>query len=255
MKLKHVGKMTIAAHRGDCYNWYENTMTAFKYAIQSGVDMIETDVHLTKDEALVLIHDDTVDRTTDGKGYVADMTAEELFKLNAGDVNMPETIPCFEDVVKLAVSHNIMLNIEIKEYYSEENEQRCIRCIEKVIELVEKYNLSEKIVINSFDAWVLEYVYKKYGKKYMLHGFYPYSIMKNVTLNPDEYLYCACIFDDMNKEHYNYLIGKNIEPWIGAGVTQKNRFNICAEYGAKLVTTNNPSDAINKLKGLGLRNE
>ena len=89
----------------------------------------------------------------------------------------------------------------------------------------------------------------------MLHGFYPYSIMRNVTLNPDEYLYCACIFDDMNKEYYNYLIGKNIEPWIGAGVTQKNRFNICAEYGAKLVTTNNPSDAIDKLKGLGLRNE
>ncbi len=75
-------------------------MTAFECAIQAGADMIETDVHLTKDEALVLIHDDTVERTTDGKGNVADMTAEELFKLNAGDVNMPETIPYFEDVVK-----------------------------------------------------------------------------------------------------------------------------------------------------------
>lgn len=84
---------------------------------------------------------------------------------------MPETIPCFEDVVKVVASHNIMLNIEIKEFYSEENEQRCISCIEKVIEIVEKYNLREKIVLNSFDAWVLEYVYKKYGKKYMLHGF------------------------------------------------------------------------------------
>ena len=253
--LKHVGKMTVAAHRGDCYNYYENTMTAFEKAIQEGADMIETDVHLTKDGTLVLIHDNTVDRTTDGKGKVADMMVEELFKLNAGDVNRPEKIPCFEDVVKLAVSHNIMLNIEIKEYYSEENEQRCISCIEKVIEIVEKYNLSEKIVLNSFDAWVLEYVYKKYGNKFMLHGFYPYSIMKNVTLNPDKYLYCACIFDDKNKECYDYLIEKNIEPWIGAGVTQKSRLKICAEYGAKLVTTNNPADAIYKLKGLGLRDE
>ena len=151
MKLKHDGKMTVAAHRGDCYNYYENTMTAFKRAIQSGADMIETDVHLTKDEALVLIHYDTVDRTTDGKGNVADMTAEELFKLNAGDANNPETIPCFEDVIKLVASHNIMLNIEIKEYYSKENEQRCISCIEKVIEIVEKYNLREKIVLNRWD--------------------------------------------------------------------------------------------------------
>lgn len=255
MKLKHVGKMTVAAHRGDCYNYYENTMTAFEKAIQEGADMIETDVHLTKDGTLVLIHDNTVDRTTDGKGEVANMMVEELFKFNAGDVNMPEKIPCFEDVVKLVVSHNIMLNIEIKEYYSEENEQRCISCIEKVIEIVEKYNLSEKIVLNCFDAWVLEYVYKKYGKKYMLHGFYPYSIMRNVTLNPDDYLYCACIFSDENKEYYDYLIEKDIEPWIGAGVTQKNRLNICAAYGAKLVTTNNPADAIYKLKELGLRDE
>lgn len=253
--LKHVGKMTVAAHRGDCYNYYENTMTAFKKAIQAGADMIETDVHLTKDGILVLIHDNTVDRTTDGKGEVANMTMEELLKLNAGDVTTPEKIPCFEDVVKLVVSHNIMLNIEIKEYYDEENEQRCINCIEKVIKIVEKYKLNEKVVLNSFDAWVLEYVYKKYGDRFMLHGFYPYSIMQNVTINPDKYLYCACIFDDMNKEYYDYLIEKNIEPWIGADVTQKNRLSICAQYGAKLVTTNNPEDAIYKLKGMGLRDE
>lgn len=253
--LKHVGKMTVAAHRGDCYNYYENTMTAFRAAIEAGADMIETDVRLTKDGVLVLIHDAAVHRTTDGEGNVSDMTAEEIFKLNTGDVNMPEKIPQLEDVVKLAVSHNIMLNIEIKEYYSEENEQRCISCIEKVIEIVEKYNLREKVVINSFDAWVLEYVYKKYGKKYMLHGFYPYSEMRNVNINPDEYLYCACIFDGRKKEWFDYLAEKNIEPWLGVSVTQKSRLDICAKRGAKLVTTNNPADAICKLKGLGLRDE
>ena len=183
------------------------------------------------------------------------MTLEEVLKLNAGDVSMPERIPSLEEVVELAVSNNIMLNIEIKEYYSEENEKRCISCIEKVIEIVEKYNMREKTVLNSFDAWVLEYIYKNYGKKYMLHGFYPYTRMRSVTLNPDDYLYCACIFNDKHKEYYEYLIEKNIEPWIGAGVTMKNRFKICAEYGAKLVTTNYPADTINKLRELGLRNE
>ena len=255
MKLKHVGKMTIAAHRGDCYNWYENTMTAFEKAIQAGADMIETDVRVSKDNILFLMHDDDVERTTDGKGKIKDMTSEEIEKINAGDINAFEKIPRLEELLKLVAGKEIMLNIEIKEYFSEENEERCIRCIEETIALVEKYDMAEKSVLNSFDAWVLEYIYKKYGKKFMLHGFYPYSIMSNVNLNPDEYLYCACIFDDMNKEYYNYLIEKNIEPWIGSGVTQRNRFNICAEYGAKLVTTNNPSDAIDKLKGLGLRNE
>lgn len=253
--IKHVGKITVASHRGDCYNYYENTMPAFESAINAGTDMIEIDVHLSKDNVLFLMHDHTVDRTTNGTGKMSDMTAEEIKQLNAGDAIHPEKVPLFEDVMKLCVENDITLNIEIKEYYSEENEERCKRCIEDVIAMVEKYNMADKVVINSFDAWVLEYVYKKYGKKYMLHGFYPYSKMTNVSLNPDDYLYCACIFDNTNKAYYDYLIERNIEPWIGAGVTQANRFLICSQYGARLVTTNNPKDAIDKLTKLGLRGE
>ena len=72
--------------------------------------------------------------------------------------------------------------------------------------------------------------------------------MKNVDMNPDEYLYCACIFDDCNKEHYDHLIEKGIEPWIGAGVTIKEHMQICIEYGARLITTDNVENAIRKLK-------
>lgn len=253
MKIAHVGKMTVAAHRGDSYNYYENTMTAFKMSIDAGTDMIETDVRLTSDKVSVLIHDGTFDRTTDSVGLVKDKPYEELLKINAGDKNNIEKIPTLESVVKLASENSIMLNIEIKEYYSLENKERCVKCIEDVIALVEKYKMADKVVINSFDAWVLEYVYKNYGKKYMLHGFYPYSIMDNVSLNPDEYLYCACIFDTLNKDLYDYLLEKGIEPWIGAGVTQEEKLKIALEYGAKLVTTNNPADTLSKLKKLGAR--
>ena len=86
----------------------------------------------------------------------------------------------------------------------------------------------------------------------MLHGFYPYSEMKNVVLDPAEYLYCACIFRD-NKEYYDYLISRGIEVWVGAKVTQEKRLELCLEYGAKLVTSNDPSDTIKKLKKLGAR--
>ncbi len=250
MSFTVLGKMSVAGHRGDSYNYFENTMSAFVGAINAGADMIETDIHLSLDGHLVLIHDDKVDRTTNGKGYVAEKTFSELRELNAGKSLMPEKIPTLEELLDLVVDTNITLNLEIKEYYNEKNEQRCVECIEKTIEMIEKYNMSERCLINSFDAWVLEYVYKKYGKKYALHGFYPYSIMGNVSINPDEYLYCACIFDNENKSLYDYLIARGIEPWIGASVTQAPLLSACLKNGARLITTNNPADIIEKLKEL-----
>ncbi|MBR5460450.1 MAG: hypothetical protein IKV53_06240 [Clostridia bacterium] len=249
MRIKHNGRLTVAAHRGDCYNCYENTMRAFEAAIRAGAAMIETDLHLTSDGVIVLIHDHTLDRTTDSTGPVCDKTLAEIKKINAGDKYHFDAIPELEELLRLASENNVMLNLEFKEYYSEENEARCIKCIEDALALVEKYNMTDKVIVNSFDAWILEYVYKHYGKKYMLHGFYPYSIMQNVTLNPEEYLYCACIFENGNKSYYDYLNSKGIEPWIGAGVTQRDKLLICIEYGARLITTNNPSDVISKLNG------
>ncbi|MBO5262137.1 MAG: hypothetical protein J6B45_03730 [Clostridia bacterium] len=248
MTLTPEKRMYVAAHRGDSYNYYENTMTAFEKAYEAGCDMIETDVHLSFDGHLVLIHDDKVDRTTNGRGRVDEMTLNELKRLNAGDTSTLEEIPTLEQLLSFVSDKNITLNIEIKEYYSEKNEERTIKCIEDTIALVEKYGLGKRILINSFDAWVLEYVYKKYGKKYLLHGFYPYWEMNNVSINPDEYLYCACIFDNENKSLYDYLISKNIEPWVGASITQKSKLDICRKYGARLITTNNPADIIKKLK-------
>ena len=248
MTLTPENRMYVAAHRGDSYNYYENTMTAFKKAVEAGADMIETDVHLTCDGYLVLIHDDKVDRTTNGRGRVDEMTLAELKELNAGDTSAYEEIPTLEELLVFAQDKNITLNIEIKEYWSETNEERAIKCIEDTLALVEKYGLAERILINSFDGWVLEYVYKKYGKKYLLHGFYPYWEMSHVSLNPDDYLYCACIFDNENKALYDYLIERNIEPWVGASITQKSKLDTCLKYGARLITTNNPSDIISKLK-------
>ena len=157
-----------------------------------------------------------------------------------------------------ASKQNITLNIEIKEYNkiygSFNNKERCDYCIDKVLELVDKYDMADKVVINSFDAYVLQRVYELHGKKYMLHGYYPYGkFMWNIDVNPDEYLYCACIFSTRNKEYYDYLIEKGIEPWIGAGVTQEGMLALGHKLGAKLVTCNNTKDILEKLKRQGLR--
>ena len=253
MKLTFENKMMVAGHRGDCYNWPENTMEGFRAAIEAGADMIETDVRLTKDNVLILMHDDKVDRTTESGGFVKDKTFEEMRVLNAGERTEPMQVPTLEELLQLLTEKNVLLNLEIKEYYSEENVERCHFCIEECVKLIEKYGFAEKMVFNSFDAHVLEYIDEHYKGRYMLHGFYPYNIMFNVEGNPDDYLYCACIFDDRNKAYYDHLLSKEIEPWIGAGVTRKTHMKECFDLGAKLITTNNVRDCIAKLRESGCR--
>ena len=75
----------VAAHRGFKDKYPENTLLAFKKALDLEVDQIETDVRITKDKVLVLIHDEKLDRTTNGKGKVSEYTFEELRKLDAGN--------------------------------------------------------------------------------------------------------------------------------------------------------------------------
>ena len=256
MTLTKENKMMVAGHQGDCYNCFANTMSAFKAAIEAGADMIETDVHITKDGKLILMHDDTVDRTTDGTGAIADKTYEELCRLNAGGKYAPEKIPTLEELLILLKETKVTLNLEIKEYYSEENPasaDKCHKCIDLCVEMIEKYDFADQMLFNSADAHVLEYIDEKYNGKYLLHGFYPYSIMRNVKRNPDEYLYCACVYQDRDPKNYEYLLERGIEPWIGAGVTRKAHLQECFELGARLITTNFPADCIRKLEEIGAR--
>lgn len=253
MRITHPGIIAVAAHRGDSYNFCENTMPSFRSAIAVGVDMIETDVHLTLDGIPVLIHDDTVDRTTNGTGSVAAQTYEQLRKLNAGEVSAFSYIPKLEELLKLLMDETIMLNIEIKEYSRGKNVSRMQNSVDQCVALVQKYDMEERVLFNSFDASVLEYINQAYPNQFLLHGFYPYSLMFNVFRDPTEYLAFATIFDDRRQEHYKFLLSQGIEPWIGAGVTRQEHLKRCIEMGATLVTTNFPADCIYKLEVAGYR--
>lgn len=110
----------VIAHRGFSGEAPENTLAAFKKAIEVGSDMMELDVHFSKDGQVVVIHDDTLERTTNGRGKVADHTLQELKKLDAGSwFESPfsgEQIPTLKEVLQLAQG-NILVNIEIKNEY------------------------------------------------------------------------------------------------------------------------------------------
>lgn len=107
----------IVGHRGAPRQAPENTLLSFRRAIDIGVDWIEFDLHKSKDGVLLVIHDDTVDRTTNGKGKVRDMTFEELQGLDAGD---GQRIPSLAQVIALAKG-KVGMDMEIKERGIEED--------------------------------------------------------------------------------------------------------------------------------------
>ena len=141
--------MKILGHRGYSGKYPENTMLAFQKAIEAGADGIELDVHETKDGELVVIHDETVDRTTDGTGAVFDMTLAELKKLNANKrfpEYGPQEITSFEEYCAWAAENNVFTNIEIKTdntFYPEMEE--------KVWAMIVKHGLEDKVLFSSFN--------------------------------------------------------------------------------------------------------
>ena len=97
-------------HRGAMGYEPENTIRSFKRAIRLAADMIELDVHCSKDGRIVVMHDEKVDRTTNGRGYVAKKTLAELKKLDAGQGEKIPTLPEVLDVIR----HRVKMNIELK---------------------------------------------------------------------------------------------------------------------------------------------
>lgn len=106
-----MGNTLIIGHRGARGTHPENTATAFEYAIQVGCQMIELDVRQCKSGEIVIIHDESVDRTTDGEGRVADLTLEQLKVLDAGEGQKIITLQELFDLV----NRRVIINIELKE--------------------------------------------------------------------------------------------------------------------------------------------
>jgi glycerophosphoryl diester phosphodiesterase len=108
----------LIAHRGGSLEAPENTLAAFRHAIELGMRYVELDVQMSRDDELVVIHDETVDRTTGGHGPVASLPLEELRKLDAGSHFGPEyageRIPTLREVLELCTDAGVGVVVEIK---------------------------------------------------------------------------------------------------------------------------------------------
>jgi glycerophosphoryl diester phosphodiesterase len=153
-------KILVYAHRGGSWNAPENTMGAFREAVSlGGVDYLELDLHITRDGEIVVIHDDTVDRTTNGKGKVSEMTLAQIEQLDAGswfNHMFPERarpqftrerIPTLRTVIDFAKSAPIKLYIETKTVKSARRDFE-----QKVEEVLDEEGFDSFVVVESFDV-------------------------------------------------------------------------------------------------------
>lgn len=159
------------AHRGYSGKFDENTMIAFRKAVECGADGIETDIQLSKDGVPVIIHDETLDRTTDGHGFVKDYTLRELKKFRTISVghtkelkedmhknytddeirhfaeNVGEEIPTLEELLEMVSESDLkLLNLELKNSIIEYEGLE-----EKVLDMIEKYDLKDRVIISTFN--------------------------------------------------------------------------------------------------------
>jgi len=140
----------VYAHRGYSGMYPENTMASFSAAAEVGCYGIELDVQLTKDGEVVIIHDETVNRTTDKKGFVRDYTLLELQNLNASKLHEKmapdEHIPTFKEYCAFIKNKNIVTNVELKTsvYYYEGLE-------EKTLKIIKEFGLEDRILFSSFN--------------------------------------------------------------------------------------------------------
>ncbi len=176
------------AHRGFSGAYPENTMLAFRKAVEAGCDGIENDVHLTKDGELVIIHDERVDRTTNGTGFVADYTLAELKKLNAavlfpefGVQEIPTLKEYFDYVKDLPIMTNIELKTGVDTYPGIE---------QKVYDMIMTYGLKEKIIISSFNH---------------------YSVLRMKAIDPE--IICGFLEESWIINAGAYAAGQGVECW------------------------------------------
>lgn len=254
----------VAAHRGLSSDYPENTMIAFEKAIEAKVDQIEVDIRVTKDNELVLIHDNTVDRTTNGTGRVCDLTLEELKKLDAGswkdekfsDCTIPTLIEFMELIKDLP---EMTVDFELKEYPTEGWEEVSYSVCDRVLAIIDEYGYTDRCVINTFSGKLHEYINDKYGSKYRQHLYYPLGHLGEVTRDPYEYGYCVCMFSNgkalyniATKEEFDQMKEKyNIQPWAGAFVNDAETVDIAIERGSVLITCNNADVVLDLLRERG----
>lgn len=259
--MNHKKTVLVSGHRGYAARFPENTLVSFESALKLPIDMLEFDLHMTRDKEIIMMHDHKVDRTTEGTGLIRTYSLAEIKKLDAGCRKGEEfsgtRIPTFAEFLDLLKSRpDIGLCVELKDYPKDDAEWAW-ESADKSLALIEKYGVADRCVINSWSAELLEYVDEKYGHRYKLHGYYPLDLMGERARDPYEYLYCICLFGPKEapvapKSAFDYAVSRNVQPWVYYPDDSLSSYDGAVENGAVLITANDPEKALSHLRAKGL---
>ena len=245
--MKDKKRSLVFGHRGASGYCPENTLVSFKKAFEMGADGVELDVQLTSDGEVVVIHDETLERVSNGEGFVKDHSFAELRALNYNKTHPEfeyETIPALEEVLQLIVGTDKQINIELKTgVFPYEGIE------EKVLALVKKYGLEKQIIYSSFNHETCMRIRELQPDAYI--GF----LYQDVFLHVPEYakengadaihpaFWLALNPLTVKKAHQ---LGLEINTWT---VNEPAYIKLCCSYGIERIITNYPDVALQIVNG------
>jgi len=239
--------LQVIAHRGVVTRAPENTLASFKVAMELNVAGIELDIHMTYDGHLVVIHDEKIDRTSNGSGYVKFLTLNYLKSLSFGGWFAPsfqaEKIPLLSEVFELVKASNLFLVLELK------NNCNVYPGLElAVLKEIERFNFKDRVVISSFNHRSLFNI-SLYNSSYQLGILYstflpkPFSYAKKVGAS-FLFPYYKLVFPYLT---YKFLKGNlKICPFTVNNVILMQSFSF---LNVDAIITDNPVVALEVLKG------
>lgn len=229
----------VWGHRGASGCRPENTLASFEEAVNEKADGVELDIQLTKDGQIVVCHDETIDRTSSGKGYLKDYTLDQLRRLNFNQqfADQPNAeIPTMAEVFDLLKPTNLIINIELKtgvfDYEGIE---------EKIIQLTHAKGFEDRVIYSSFNHYSIKRIQKldPHAKTAFLYedgslDMPAYGLKNGVTaLHP--WIYNLRYPDFMEQCHKN---GIAVNVWT---VNTAQQIKYCADMGVDAVIGNYPS--------------
>jgi glycerophosphoryl diester phosphodiesterase len=151
---REAGRVHVCGHRGYSLHYPENTITAFQAAKDWGATTVEIDVVLSKEGEPIVMHDHLVNRTTDGYGFAADLTLDQISRLDAGIDFNPRfagtRVPLLSEVFEWAKTEDMGVVLEIKDY------ERPDLAVDKVAEQLEATGATDRVLVISFDHFMLK---------------------------------------------------------------------------------------------------
>ena len=251
-------KILLAAHCGDKKKYPQNVMEAFVSAIDFGADMIETDIRMSGDGELVLIHDTNLIKTCGVDRDVTEMTLEEIKSVKQEG---KYGIPTVRELMELIKDKDILMNWEIK-VWPQPMDDNMLLVSDKLVALIEEYGLAERSMISCFNNPVLDHIRKKHGMRYVLSsmGLGRCRRTNDSTEIPlEELVDVACMYADQSPaspighaDVFEYALSHGVIPQVCIADNEED-YRWAIAHGCKIFVSNDIYEADKILKKLRVR--